>query len=85
MLMLAASTMIASACSTRDDKPVVKLEFIRPVIPAEARVACARPAPLPDRGLTAREVGALWGRDRSHLEICEQRRSAAVNAVEAAR
>lgn len=84
MLMLAASTMIASACSIRDDRPVVKVEFIRPVIPAEASVACAKPVILPDRGLTAREVGTLWDRDRSHLEICEQRRSAAVNAVEAA-
>ena len=85
MLMLAASTMIASACSTRDDKPVVKVEFIRPVLPAAARVPCAKPVPLPDRFLTAREVGALWDRDRSHLDICEQRRSAAVNAVEAAK
>lgn len=85
MLMLAASIMTVSACSTRDDRPVVKVEFIRPVLPAEARIACARPVTLPDRGLTAREVGTLWDRDRSHLEICEQRRSAAVNAVEAAR
>ncbi len=85
MLMLAASTMIASACSIRDDKPVVKVEFIRPVIPAEARVPCAKPVQTPDRRITAAEVKNYWDRDRSHLEICEQRRSAAVNAVEAAR
>lgn len=83
MLMLAASIMTVSACSTRDDKPVVKVEFIRPLLPAEARVPCAKPVQTPDRRITAAEVKDYWDRDRSHLEICEQRRSAAVNAVEA--
>lgn len=83
MLMLAASIMTVSACSTKDDKPVVRVEFIRPVLPAEARVPCAKPVQTPDRRITAAEVKDYWDRDRSHLEICEQRRSAAVNAVEA--
>lgn len=84
MLMLAASTAIASACSTTDNKPVVRVEFLKPALPAEARQPCADPVNLPDRSLSAREVGTNWGRDRANLRICEQRRASAVNALEAA-
>lgn len=84
MLMLAALTVTVSACSPKADKPVVKLEFVKPVLPAEAGARCADPVDLPDRDISAREVGRLWGRDRAALRICEQRRRAAVNAVEAA-
>ncbi|WP_248312092.1 hypothetical protein [Bosea sp. BK604] len=75
--------MTVSACST-PDKPIVRTEFIRPAIPAEARQHCADPVSLPDRALKAQEVTSLWSRDRAGLRICEQRRAAAVSASEGA-
>jgi len=62
----------------------VKVEFIRPQLPAAARQRCAEPAVLPDRDLTASEVTNGWGRDRANLRICETRRAAAVAAVDGA-
>jgi hypothetical protein len=82
MPMLAVLIMTASACSTPPADPVVRTEFIRPVIPAEAKVACLSPVKLPDRALTAREVTTYWGGDRASLRICEQRRKTAVAAGE---
>lgn len=80
--MLAALIMTASACSTPPADPVVRTEFIRPVIPAEAKIACPLPTRLPDRALTAREVTTFWGGDRAALRICEQRRKTAVAAAD---
>lgn len=62
----------------------MKVEFIRPALPAIARAACAEPAALPDRDMTASEVTNSWGRDRASLRICETRRAAAVAAVDGA-
>lgn len=62
----------------------MKVEFIRPELPAVARQRCAEPAALPDRDMTASEVTNGWGRDRANLRICETRRAAAVAAVEGA-
>ena len=79
----AALAAIASSCSSADPaEPAVKVEFARPVLPAEARKACAAPAILPGRDLTEKEVTNFWGRDRAALVQCEYRRSAAVKAME---
>jgi hypothetical protein len=61
---------------------VVKLEIVRPQLPATARQTCAAPVALPDRDLAAAEVTSGWGRDRAALRICETRRAAAVAAVD---
>jgi len=52
-------------------------------VPAESRKPCDVPVALPDRALTAKELTPLWGKDRSALAVCEQRRAAAVAAVDA--
>lgn len=52
--------------------------------PAQARVACAQPVKIPDRAITEVETHNLWGRDRGALRICEQRRAAAIGAIDAA-
>lgn len=82
MAALAALTMVASACSPAEPKPVIRTEIIRPVVSDSARQPCANPVPLPDRSITAEEVTSKWGADRASLRICEQRRAAAVAAVD---
>jgi hypothetical protein len=59
----------------------VRTELLRPAVPAEAQRRCAEPVALPGRRLTEREVTSLWGRDRSALRTCEERRAAAVGAA----
>lgn len=82
---VAGWSAIASACSTAPSpEPVVKLQIVRPQLPAAARQACAAPVTLSDRELTAVEVTSGWGRDRSALLLCETRRAAAVAAVDGA-
>lgn len=78
-----AWSAIASGCSTAQNAdPVVRVEFVRPVVPTAARQRCADPAALPARDLTAAEVTSAWGRDRTALRVCETRRAAAVAAVD---
>lgn len=62
---------------------MVKLQLVRPQLPAAARQPCAAPVALPARDLAAAEVTSAWGRDRASLRICETRRAAAVAAVAA--
>ncbi|PKR91127.1 hypothetical protein CXZ10_05915 [Pleomorphomonas diazotrophica] len=52
--------------------------------PAESRRPCAAPVTVPDRAISEAETTALWGRDRGALRICEQRRRAAIDAIDAA-
>jgi hypothetical protein len=83
VVTVAGWSAIASACSTAPSpEPVVKLQIVRPQLPAAARQPCAAPVALQDRSLAAAEVTAAWGRDRAALRICETRRSAAVAAVD---
>jgi hypothetical protein len=58
--------------------PVLRTVTIEREIPAEAKIPCADPVPLPDRALGEAETSSLWGRDRTSLRICETRRKAAV-------
>jgi len=81
--MLAASAVIASACSPVDPKPVIRVVEKTVTVPASARQACARPTTLPDRDMTSGEVTVKWGADRAALATCETRRAAAVAAVDA--
>lgn len=86
MAIIAGLGAIASGCSTSAEKvePVVKLEFIKPQLPASARIRCAKRAQLPDRDLTESEVADALALADANLEICETRRAAAVAAVEGA-
>jgi hypothetical protein len=85
--IIAGLGAIASACSTTAEKiePTVKLEFIKPTLPASARKRCADPVEAPDRDLPEGEATDLWNIDRANLRICETRRAAAVVAVDGAR
>ena len=58
---------------------------IKPEAPPIARQPCAAPAVLPDRQLGESEATALWARDRKNLAACEQRRAAAVAAIDGAK
>jgi hypothetical protein len=62
----------------------VKLEFVRPQLPASSRIPCAKRARLPDRDLTETEVADTLARADANLEICETRRAAAIAAVDGA-
>ncbi|WP_245510969.1 hypothetical protein [Martelella mediterranea] len=74
-----------SACASSPDEPVVITELVKPVLPEGARDDCAAPSRLPnDGGLSEAEVFNLWAFDRIALKVCEIRRAAAVNAVDAA-
>jgi hypothetical protein len=68
-----------SACSTDDRAaPIVRTVIVTPEIPAEAKVPCDDPVPLPDRSTTETETTKLWGKDRSALRVCKTRQAAAV-------
>ncbi|MCJ8027026.1 hypothetical protein MUU56_16645 [Shinella yambaruensis] len=84
MAMLAASAVIASACSHTEPKPVVRIVRAQVTLPESARLACPHPIALPDRDMTSGEVTVKWGADRAALLTCETRRAAAVAAVDAA-
>lgn len=86
MAIIAGLAAIASGCSTSAEKvePVVKLEFVKPQLPASARIRCARRARLPDRDLTENEVTDALALADANLEICDTRRAAAVAAVDGA-
>ena len=83
MAMLAGLAAIASACSPDSPTPVDMTRTIVPVIPASAREKCAAPVALPDRAMPAAEIVPAWGADRAALRNCEQRRAAAVAAIDA--
>ncbi|WP_375638682.1 MULTISPECIES: hypothetical protein [unclassified Bartonella] len=69
------------ACSTHKPVGSLSYHFLSVELPPVVRMACARPALLPERALNAREVVHYWSRDRAALLICEQRRKAAERAI----
>ncbi|WP_409362074.1 hypothetical protein ACRPOS_004315 [Bartonella heixiaziensis] len=69
------------ACSTTKPRDSFAYHFLSVELPPVVRMACARPALLPERALNAREVVHYWGRDRAALLICEQRRKAVERAI----
>ncbi|KAB2772904.1 hypothetical protein F9L00_25020 [Brucella anthropi] len=76
---------IAHGCSTTsssEGKPILRTEFVRGQVPSEARKPCDPPVTLPDRALSAKELTPLWGKDRAALAVCEQRRGAAIAAID---
>ena len=79
-LILGPVACLVSACAS-SPPPVVRTELVRAAVPAEAQRRCDDPVALPGRRLTEREVTSLWGRDRSALRTCEERRAAAVRAA----
>lgn len=84
IILAAALSAAVSACSsTVPFKEVITVQVVKPDLPAAARTACDNPVSLPDRDLSSREATGLWGKDRSALATCEQRRAAAVNAIDA--
>ena len=84
MAMLVALAAIASACSPDSPAPIVITKTITPVVPAAARQKCADPVALPDRAMPEGDIVPAWGADRAALKSCEQRRAAAVAAIDAA-
>ncbi|WP_188134251.1 hypothetical protein [Rhizobium sp. RU35A] len=60
----------------------MQLQQTRVSVPAEARIPCAPPLALPDRRLSEAEATSAWGRDRGELRICDQKRAAAVAAID---
>ncbi|WP_235923373.1 hypothetical protein [Brucella tritici] len=80
--MAAASMLSAQGCSTSSQSPIIRTDFKRGEVPAEARKPCERPETLPDRALSAKELTPLWGKDRAALLTCEARRAAAVAAAD---
>lgn len=83
MVMLAASAVIASACSHTDDKPAppVVVKYVGPEVPPSSRIPCPV-TPLPDRALSAQEVTTNWGADRAAILVCDARRAAAVASID---
>ncbi|MCR5939370.1 hypothetical protein FG152_00795 [Ochrobactrum sp. XJ1] len=78
--------LIAHGCSitsSSEGKPILRTEFVRGQVPSEARKPCDPPVTLPDRALSAKELTPLWGKDRAALAVCEQRRGAAIAAIDA--
>jgi hypothetical protein len=75
--------MIASACSTVPaPAPLVREETVYPPVPPAAAVACAPPVAIPDRDISESEATGLWLADRRELAACEERRAAAVAAMQ---
>ena len=84
IILAAALSAAVSACSSKAQfKEVVTVQVVKPDLPPAARAPCDAPVLLPDRDLTSREATGFWGKDRSALAVCEQRRAAAVSAVNA--
>ena len=84
-LLAVASMSIAHGCSITNSSvasPILRTDFAKATLPAESRKTCDAPVALPDRALTAKELTPMWGKDRSALAICEQRRAAAVAAID---
>jgi hypothetical protein len=80
------ATALASCASTdRDGDWAVIARTLAPSLPPAVRTPCDRPTDVPDRVIPAREATTLWARDRTALVTCEQRRAAAVAAIDAAR
>lgn len=77
----AALALIASGCSTVPAEPTVRVEYVHPVLPAQALRPCARPVEIPDRPLSEEDATRYWLTDRQALKICETKRALAVEAV----
>jgi hypothetical protein len=67
------------------EPPKVEANLAVTVTPsAQSRIPCADPVAIPDRSITEMEATNLWGRDRGALQLCEQKRKAAISAIDAA-
>lgn len=83
-LMIAASAVIASACSTVPELPKVEAKAtVTVTAPAQSRIPCEATR-LPDRALSQAETTDLWSRDRGTIRTCDGRRAAAIGAIDAA-
>ncbi len=85
MFLAAALVLLASSCSTVEQTkpaPVIRTVYVKPKLPAQAKIPCAKPLRLPSRALSEKETRDDWGADRASLRICEQRRAAAAAAGE---
>lgn len=80
--MLLALTLAVSACSTvSPEPPIIRTQFVYPVIPAAAKLACKVPTKLPDRDITRHEVTTFWAKDRAALRACERKRKALISSL----
>lgn len=73
----------ATGCSTLSaPEPTVRVEFVKPEIPASAKTPCADPVAIPVRKTTEKEAFSLHKQDRLALVECEGKRKAAVDAIQ---
>ncbi|MCM2431968.1 hypothetical protein [Agrobacterium rosae] len=76
--------MAASSCSqTNPPPPVVRTQYLTPTLPPEAREECPKLSAKPVGDMSQRQVFSNWAADRTARNICEERRKAAVAAVDA--
>ncbi len=57
------------------------LKTFNKTLPIESEKPCDPPVALPDRRINARETTDYWDVDRAALELCEQKRAAAVQSA----
>lgn len=79
-----ALIVAASSCSqTNPPSPVVRTVHVTPALPPEARQECPKLSVKPQSDMTQQQVFSSWAADRTARNICEERRKAAVAAVDA--
>jgi len=76
----------ASSCSQTEKPsppPVIRTVYTAPALPVEAREECPKLSPKPAGDMSQEQVFNSWASDRTARNICEERRKAAVAAVDA--
>ncbi len=76
-LLIVSLLALGGCTTTRQYVPPVSIAKIPPSL----RQACAGVVDIPDRDLTAGEVGRLWAKDRRALGQCMRRHDALVKSV----
>ncbi|WP_077107297.1 hypothetical protein [Agrobacterium sp. DSM 25558] len=84
--LLLALIVAASSCSQTNPPPpppVVRTVYLTPELPPEAREECPELSPKTPGDMPQEQVFNNWAADRTARNICEERRKAAVAAVDA--
>ncbi|WP_320200508.1 hypothetical protein RMR16_008735 [Agrobacterium sp. rho-13.3] len=77
--------MAASSCSQTNPPPppAIRTVYLTPTLPPEAREECPKLSAKPPGDMPQQQVFDNWAADRTARNICEERRKAAVAAVDA--
>ena len=81
-----ALIVAASSCSQTNPPslpPVLRTVHRTTALPSEARMECPKLSAKPQTDMTQQQVFSNWAADRTARNICEERRKAAVAAVDA--